>query len=68
MNAIAQNYNLYLLLEREFTNLFEQVMDKEIKVAFWQHLGSVITAPYLKGLVKDLFVKRVGALWLEEEF
>ena len=35
MNIIGQNYNLYLLLEREFTNLFEQVMDKEIKVAYW---------------------------------
>ena len=35
MNIIGQNYNLYLLLEREFTNLFEKVMDKEIKVAYW---------------------------------
>jgi len=68
MNMIAYNYNLYLLLEREFTYLFEQVIDKEIKVAYWQHLNNAFSAPYLRELIKVLFIKKIGALWLEESF
>jgi hypothetical protein len=68
MNIISEDYSLYLVLEREFTSLFDQVMDKETKVAYWAHLGKVFTSPHLRALLKELFVKRVGLIWLEESF
>ena len=68
MNIISDNYSLYLLLEREFISLFDQVIEKETKVAYWVHLCTVFTAPYLRTLLKEIFVKRVGLIWLEEPF
>ena len=68
MNIISEDYSLYLVLEREFTGLFDQVMEKEIKVQYWSHLGTVFTTPHLRTLLKELFVKRIGLLWLEEPF
>ena len=68
MNIISDNYSLYLVLEREFTSFFDQVMDKETKVLYWAHLCNVFTAPHLRTLLKELFVKRIGLIWLEEPF
>lgn len=68
MNLISEEYSLYLVLERAFCSLFDQVMDKEIKVSYWLHLSTGFRASNLRALLKDLFVKRVGLLWLEESF
>lgn len=56
------------MLEREFTSLFDQVMDKDTKVAYWLHIESTFTSALLRGIVRDLFVRKIGVLWLDEPF
>ena len=68
MNCISENFSLYLVLEREYICIFDQIMDKETAICFWKKLNKFFTSAPLKELTKQLFVKKVGLLILEEPF
>jgi hypothetical protein len=43
-------------------------MDKEIIISYWTKINQVFTDAYLRDLIKQLLVKKVGILLLEESF
>jgi hypothetical protein len=43
-------------------------MDKETVICFWKKLNQVFTSASLKEIAKQLFIKKVGTLILEEPF
>lgn len=68
LNCISENFSLYLVVEREYICIFDQLMDKETVICFWKKLSQVFTSATLKEITKQLFIKKVGMLILEEPF